>query len=269
MQNGTVTSIVSIENGTSFITTDSDGQVYTSKKVVLATGLRDILPDTPGIKEAWSRGIYWCPWCDGYEHRDQKFGILGSIVDVVGTVLEVYTLNKDIVAFVNGTWTPENVATLDSKRPGWQQQLGSQGYNIQIINTTITSITRVQDGALVNDPNTDSEFDRFNVNLEGGSYIERDAFITNFPSKQRSYLGREIGVRVFGEKMDVDPGSMRAATGVWAVGDANSDNSTNVPHAMYTGKKAAVFIHGEYTYFRGFGLWRGDDDGMRANDGAS
>ncbi|EPE32015.1 FAD/NAD(P)-binding protein [Glarea lozoyensis ATCC 20868] len=245
MQNGTVVSITSPDNGTTFITTDSNGQIYTSKKVVLATGLRDILPDTPGIKEAWSRGIYWCPWCDGYEHRDQRFGILGSILDVVGTVFEVITLNKDIIAFVNGTWTPENVEILNTKRPGWQQQLSSTGYNIQIINTTITSITRIQDGALVNDPNTDSEFDRFNVNLEGGSFIERDVFMTNFPSKQRSYLGTEIGVQVYGEKMIIDPASMRAATGVWAVGDANSDNSTNVPHALYTGKKAAVVIHVE------------------------
>lgn len=242
MKNGTVTSIVSVNDGTSFITTDASGQNYTSRKIVLATGLRDVLPDTPGIKEAWSRGIYWCPWCDGYEHRDQPFGILGSIVDVMGSVLEMETLNKDIIAFVNGTYTDANVAILDQKRPGWKTQL--EKYGVGIENSTITSIVRQQDGAIVHDEATNMEYDIFQVNLDDGSTFERGAFITNFPSVQHSYLGVPLGVKIYGEKMSVDISSMRAAPGVWAVGDANSDNSTNVPHAMWTGKKAAVYIHG-------------------------
>jgi len=241
--NETVTSIVAVNNASSFVTTDSSGRNYTSRKIVLATGLVDILPDTPGIKEAWSRGIYWCPWCDGYEHRDQPFGILGSIVDVVGSVLEMETLNKDIIAFVNGTYTDANVAILDQKRPGWKIQLDK--YSVGIENATISSIVRRQDGAAVYNSTTDTEYDIFRVNLADGSTFERGAFITNFPSKQHSYLGVPIGVQIYSEKMYVDPASMRAAPGVFAVGDANSDNSTNVPHAMFTGKKAAVYIHGK------------------------
>ncbi|KAG9229508.1 hypothetical protein BJ875DRAFT_193349 [Amylocarpus encephaloides] len=244
MQNGTVTSIVPQDNFTSFLVTDSTRQTYTSKKVILATGLRDILPETPGVKEAWSRGIYWCPWCDGYEHRDQTLGILGSVVDVVGSVLEVETLNRDIYAFVNGTWTNANVAILNQKRPGWETQL--KKYGVAIENRTIASINRLQDGAVVHDLATNMEFDRFEVVLQEGIKVQRDAFITNFPYVQASNIGRDIGVKIYGEKMDVDPASMRTAVkGVWAVGDANSDNSTNVPHAMYTGKKAAVFVHVE------------------------
>ncbi|KIM94347.1 hypothetical protein OIDMADRAFT_45758 [Oidiodendron maius Zn] len=232
MKNGTVISIVSVNNGSSFITTDDSGQNYTSRKIVLATGLVDVLPDTPGLKDAWSRGIYWCPWCDGYEHRDQPFGILGSIVDVMGSVLEMETLNKDIIAFVNGTYTDANVAILDQKRPGWKTH-------------TIDSIIRQQDGAVVYDNATDTEYDIFQINLDDGSTFERGAFITNFPAVQHSYLGLPLGVKISDEKMVVDIASMRAARGVFAVGDANNDNSTNVPHAMWTGKKAAVYIHVE------------------------
>lgn len=240
----TATSIVSVNNGSSFITTDDSGQSYTSRKIVLATGMRDILPDTPGIKEAWSRGIYWCPWCDGWEHRDQPFGILGSLVDVVGSVLEVETLNNNIIAFVNGTYTDANIAILNQKRPGWQIQLDR--YGVVLENGTIASIERLQDGAVVNDVTTGTEYDKFKVNLENGTSIERSAFITNFPSVQRSYLGRPLGVKIYGEKMSVDAGSMKTIVpGVYAVGDANSDNSTNVPHAMYSGKKAAVYLHGK------------------------
>lgn len=246
MKNATVTSVVSTNttNVTAFLTTDSSGMTYSSRKVILATGLNDVLPETPGVREAWSRGIWWCPWCDGYEHRDQPLGILGSIVDCVGSVMEVSTLNKDIIVFANGTYTDANVATLDKKRPGWATQL--QGYGVAIENASITSIDRLQDGAVVNNVATDQEFDKFQINLADGRNFQRAAFMTNFPTFQHSNLGAPLGVKIYGEKMDVDLASMRtAAPGVFAVGDANSENSTNVNHAMQSGKKAAVFVHGK------------------------
>src|SRR4051812_5197861 len=62
MQNGTVVEIHKI-NDTSFTVTDASGQVYTSQKIVLATGIKDLVPSTPGLPENWSKGIFWCPWC--------------------------------------------------------------------------------------------------------------------------------------------------------------------------------------------------------------
>lgn len=171
------------------------------------------------------------------------FGILGSILDVVGSVLEVATLNSDVMAFVNGTFTDANVKTLDERRPGWQQQL--KGYGVKLENRTITSIERLQDGAIVQDVSERREYDEFRVHLEDGTAFNRSAFITNFPSVQRSYIGKPLGVKYYGEKMNVNAGSMRTdVPGVYAVGDANSDNSTNVPHAMFSGKKSAVYVHG-------------------------
>ncbi|ELR08279.1 hypothetical protein VC83_08378 [Pseudogymnoascus destructans] len=240
----TAISIVSQNNGSSFLTTDNLGQTYTSRKIILATGLRDILPETPGIKEAWSRGIFWCPWCDGYEHRDQPFGILGSILDVLGSVLEVATLNSDLIAFVNGSFTEANVKTLDERRPGWQQQL--KGYGVKLDNRTITSIERLQDGAIVQDVSERKEYDEFRVHFADGCSLNRSALITNFSYVQRSYIGKPLGVKYYGEKVNVNAGSMRTdVPGVFCVGDANSDNATNIPHAMFSGKKAAVYVHVE------------------------
>ena len=56
--NGTVASIVSENNNTYFTTTDADGKQYLSKKVILATGMKDLLPDTPGLAAGWGKGIY-------------------------------------------------------------------------------------------------------------------------------------------------------------------------------------------------------------------
>lgn len=49
-----------------FNVTDATGESYTARKIVLGTGLRDLLPSTPGLREAFGKGIFWCPWCDGY-----------------------------------------------------------------------------------------------------------------------------------------------------------------------------------------------------------
>jgi len=55
-----------------------------------------------------------------------------------------------------------------------------------------------------------------------------------------------MGLNITKEKIDVVTSSMRTSmAGVWGVGDANSDASTNVPHAMFSGKKAAVYLHVE------------------------
>lgn len=58
MMNGTVVSIVPQSNVSNFVTTDAGGKQYLSKKIILATGMKDILPNTPGLEEAWGKGIY-------------------------------------------------------------------------------------------------------------------------------------------------------------------------------------------------------------------
>lgn len=232
-------------NTSYFRAQDAEGKEYTARKIILGTGLVDDLPDTPGLHEAWGKGVYWCPWCDGYEHRDQPFGILGALPDVVGSVLEVSTLNKDIIAFVNGTQTPDQEAELAEKYPDWEAQL--EAYNVRLENATIESFERIQDGGQVKDRNGTRQIDIFRVHFTNGSAVDRNAFITNYPTEQRSDLPSQLGLAMLGNKIDATtkPGMRTSLPGVFAVGDCNSDNSTNVPHAMFSGKKAAVFAHVE------------------------
>ncbi|KAJ9195967.1 hypothetical protein DTO164E3_6505 [Paecilomyces variotii] len=228
----------------SFLATDVNGKKYTARKVILGTGLRDVLPPIPGLAEAWGKGVYWCPWCDGFEHRDQPLGILGPMKDIMGSVLEVYsTLNKDIIAFVSGTQTEEQEAILDKAHPNWREVIAS--YGIKLDNRTITEIERVQDGEAHQD-SQGRQFDIFRLHFDQGDPVIRNAFLTNFPTEQRSSLSTEMGLQMLGNKIDsLAKGLRTSKTGVWAVGDANSDNSTNVPHAMSSGKTAAVYAHVE------------------------
>ncbi|KAK2806705.1 hypothetical protein FQN50_005699 [Emmonsiellopsis sp. PD_5] len=217
--------------------------VYTARRIVLATGMEDILPDTPYISNFWSRGIYWCPWCDGFEHRDQSIGILGNLSDVLDSVHEIATLNHDIIAFTNGTYTPEQQAEAAKKSATWKQELDK--YGVKFEDRRIEIINRTMDGSVFGNTENRSEFDAFTVKLAGDNkLIERAAFVTNFPTKQRSDLAYKLKLDMEGVKIVNDFDGMNTSfPGIYAVGDCNNDDSTNVPHAMFSGKRAAVDIH--------------------------
>ncbi|KAJ5935058.1 hypothetical protein N7466_004605 [Penicillium verhagenii] len=245
-KNSTVLSIVPYGNSSvsAFNVTDETGMSYTSRKIVLGTGVSDVLPNTPGLEEIWGKGLFWCPWCDGYEHRDQPFGVLGNLVDVLGSVLETNTLFSDIIAFVNGTDTPDNEAAATAKVADWKDQLDA--WNVQIDNRTITHIERLQDGETHQNTTTDQQFDKFLIHFTEGEPVERGALIINAPTVQHSTLPTQMGLNITDQKIDVVTASMRTSmAGVWGIGDANSDASTNVPHAMFSGKKSAVYLHVE------------------------
>jgi thioredoxin reductase len=252
MTNGTVTAIqAGTSNVTSFTvqaTLPSGDKTLTARKIVLGTGLKDDLPGTPGLQENWGKGIYWCPWCDGNEHADQALGILGPLKDIPGLVREVATLNSDVVAFANGTDTPAARAATQASFPDWEEYLKIS--NVTVYNQTITSITRLKDGHNADaDPSlaTSPEHDLFRVDLEDGTSVERAAFFVSFPDEQKSSVGADMGVTLYGGRLyaNQDKGLITNIPGTYAIGDANSDNVTNVPHAIYTGKRAAVYAHGE------------------------
>ncbi|CAI7651334.1 unnamed protein product [Penicillium viridicatum] len=243
--NETVESIVPLGQGefSAFTVTDSKGKNYTARKIVLGTGVRDVLPATPGLREGWGHGIFWCPWCDGYEHRDQPFGMIGDITDMLSNVLETHTLYSDIIAFVNGSQTADSEAKATAKVEDWKEQLAA--WNTTIDNRTISSIERLEDGGNNRGENGDQQFDKFRLHFTTGEPVDRNAIIVNVPTVQTSTLPAKMNLTIVGDKINVTSGMRASETGVFAVGDANSDGSTNVPHAMFSGKKAAVYLHVE------------------------
>lgn len=255
--NGTVTDITAHNTSNPLFTVEatlpSGPASLTARSIILATGIRDILPDTPGVAESWARGIYWCPWCDGHEHADQTMGLLSNLTGITRAYFEISTLNSDVIAFVNGTDTPENRLIADQEYPGWEQYLLEK--NVTVLNETILSITRLRDGYDPNhDPSipTEPEYDLFRIDLEGGISLERAVFFADFDSELRSDLGKNMGVTLVGQPAhlfaDQQRGFETNIPMVFAVGDANADNSTNVPHAMWSGKRSVVHLQGEYPF---------------------
>ena len=59
-----------------FAVTSSDGSVESCRRLILATGMQYRLPDLPGLAERWGRSVFHCPFCHGWELRDQPLGVL-------------------------------------------------------------------------------------------------------------------------------------------------------------------------------------------------
>jgi thioredoxin reductase len=86
-----------------FSVTLADGSQLTARRLLIATGLRDVLPDVPGLAEHWGRGVVHCPYCHGWEVRDEPIGVLASGPASVHHALLFRQLTDDLVYFVHGT----------------------------------------------------------------------------------------------------------------------------------------------------------------------
>ncbi|MEU3218541.1 NAD(P)/FAD-dependent oxidoreductase [Streptomyces sp. NPDC006971] len=73
------------------------GVVLKARRVLIATGLRDELPDIPGVRERWGRDVLHCPYCHAYEVRDQPLAVLGTHPGAVHQALLLRQWSDDVV----------------------------------------------------------------------------------------------------------------------------------------------------------------------------
>lgn len=78
----------------------SGGRRIGTRRLLVATGLRDQLPDIPGLAGRWARDVLHCPYCHGYEVRDRQLGVLGGAPDAVRYAQIVRQWAKDVVLFM-------------------------------------------------------------------------------------------------------------------------------------------------------------------------
>lgn len=81
----------------------ADQSVLHARRVLVATGLRDELPDVPGLARHWGRGVVHCPYCHGWEVRDEPIGVLAVGPASIHHALLFRQLTDDLVYFTNGT----------------------------------------------------------------------------------------------------------------------------------------------------------------------
>jgi thioredoxin reductase len=104
-ESDTVTTITGKSND--FVVETASGQVIRAKKILLAAGVRDLLPPIEGFAACWGISVIHCPYCHGYEYRAQPTGILvnGPTALDFGKLIRNWT--KELTIFTNGTPTYE------------------------------------------------------------------------------------------------------------------------------------------------------------------
>lgn len=80
----------------SFTVELADGTALVARRLLVATGLGDELPEVPGIRERWGRDLLHCPYCHGWEVRDQPLGVIGSVPGSVQHALLVRQWSGDV-----------------------------------------------------------------------------------------------------------------------------------------------------------------------------
>jgi thioredoxin reductase len=85
-----------------FTVTLADGSIARSRKLLVATGVCDNLPEIDGIEELYGRSVFHCPYCDGWELRDQPIAIYGKALRGVGLSLELTVWSRDLVLCTDG-----------------------------------------------------------------------------------------------------------------------------------------------------------------------
>jgi thioredoxin reductase len=102
---GTVTSAEKIGDG-EFRVTLADGRTVGARRLLVTTGLIDVLPDVPGVAERWGRDVLHCPYCHGWEVRDQPVGVLAGSPLAVHQALMWSQWTDQVTLFLNDANEP-------------------------------------------------------------------------------------------------------------------------------------------------------------------
>ncbi|CCV64390.1 Thioredoxin-disulfide reductase [Alteracholeplasma palmae J233] len=89
------------DNNTFFVTTN-EKKVYESKKVIIASGVKDKLPEYQSFKEYYGKSIFPCPFCDGWEHKDHQLALFLEDEHSYHYVKMISQWNNDLIVFTNG-----------------------------------------------------------------------------------------------------------------------------------------------------------------------
>ncbi|MCE7038865.1 NAD(P)/FAD-dependent oxidoreductase [Dyadobacter sp. CY312] len=99
-------SVLSVEGSNNDFVINTDlNKTFTAKKVLFATGVKDIMPDIPGLAACWGITVIHCPYCHGYEVRNQKTGILTNGEAALDFAQLINNWTKDLTIFTNGEAT--------------------------------------------------------------------------------------------------------------------------------------------------------------------
>ncbi|CAL9666433.1 Thioredoxin reductase [Streptomyces sp. enrichment culture] len=218
--------VVAVEKGEDFTVVSAGGRSVRARRLVVATGLKDELPAVPGVAERFGRDVLHCPFCHGWEVRDQPFGVLATSPASVHQALMVSQWSKDVRFFLH-TVAEEELSDEDLRR------LAAAG--VDVVPGEVAELV--------------TEDDRLTgIRLADGTTHPRSVLFTAPRAVPQTglleRLGAELHETPFGAYPVVDATGLTTVPGVWAVGNAIGF-SEQVVHAASGGYRAASAIVGD------------------------
>ena len=209
--------VVSLEPG--FAVTLEDGEKFEARRLLIATGATDELPSIPGLQERWGRDFLHCPYCHGWEVRDQPLGVLGTGPGSAEHAQLIRQWTDDLIFFTHSH------AITDAERDELEAR------DIRVVDGEVRELV-VEDDRLRG------------VVLGDGRTVERAALFIRPEIRPRldgllKHLGCDTDDLGF---VRVDNVGRTNAPGVWAVGNAANPRA-QVITAAGEGSSAAISIN--------------------------
>ena len=196
----------------------------TARRVLLATGVADVLPPLPGFRELWGRGVLHCPYCHAWEVRGQPLAVYGQGRTVTGLALLVSRWSPDVVVLTDGPGhlTPNARRRLRRQKIGIREEpvarlLGSGSRGLR------------------------------SIEFVDGSRLARAALFVHASQHQRSPLAADIGARLTSNAaVWVDSARQTSIPGLYAAGDTKPGTQQALLAAA-DGNRAAIVINESLT----------------------
>jgi thioredoxin reductase len=188
--------VTAARTGEGFDVTLSGGSTERARSLVLATGIVDEMPALDGVAERFGKSVFHCPFCHGFEARDQPLAVLGN--DFVHAVLALYLadrLTSDVILCTGGPQLlgAELMAKLAERRVG------------------------VREGELAG---VEGDFGRLKVVFADGEVLERGGAFLHPGARQKSPLAAQLGCEALQDgTVRVDERQLTTVPGVFAIGD--------------------------------------------------
>ncbi|UII55499.1 NAD(P)/FAD-dependent oxidoreductase [Cytobacillus spongiae] len=205
-----------------FILTTNDGELFHSKRVIFSTGMKEKLPKIKGLREVYGTSVFPCPYCDGWERKDEPLAIIGSGEWLMHYVKLIYHWSKDVIVFTNG---PANLSM--------EEKAECQARQIQVVETVISELK-----------STNGKLEEI-VLETGKTYLRTSGFLLNTGEVQASTIPQQMGIvqDEMGGYVTSEIGETKVK-GLYIIGDAKNTFS-GVIKAASEGYEIGAKINGE------------------------
>lgn len=204
---------------TGFEIKTANGKVYAAKKLIFATGVKDIMPPIKGFSECWGKTMIHCPYCHGYEHRKVKTALIANGERAFHLASLINNLTKNLTILTNGH--------MDFN----EQQLKKVKTNCIEINEKEISAIEHKNGHVQK------------IVFKDGS---KERFLTAYaplPFKQNSSIPMELGCELTEDgHIKTDHFQQTTVQDIFACGD-NSSPMRSIALAVATGNVAAAMVN--------------------------